>query len=292
MYSIPRKPLHMQQGMEEMIVPATGGSPSWRNVDNTRTQYMIPDDRCNGNTPFRRYPDGKLDVAYVGFKVIDALNKLKDLGKVEYLDQGEAALISLIVPHLPVMDRAMADIVVHLAPEEVEAIRGWIVAKEMAIANYNAGRGAGHLPGDFMQVDKSNKGEKEEEDMETRRPDMIKKSFCNVKMAAGDLVVDPLWSDRFKGTPLYDEAKKVEAESLKHEIEQAAKRIEQYKEKSKEEDGWRKQDALYSKRNLLESKLKLIELQGGKVEERDAKEVKNLLGKSLDDMDTLLKGMK
>ena len=162
MYNISRKPLHMQPEMGDMAVPSTGGSPSWRNVDNQRTQYSVSSERCNGNTPFRRYPDGKLDVAYVGFKVMDAVTKLRDLGDPKLLTQGEAALISLIVPHMPVMDRALATLVVKLAPEELIEIRSWLMAKEAAIAHYNAGHGAGRLPGDFMEVDKSLEAEEDD----------------------------------------------------------------------------------------------------------------------------------
>lgn len=167
MYPLTRKPLHMQKGMEAMIIEKPiGGSPSYRDMDKRYSDYQMPPDRCSGNTPLRRYADGRLDVPYVGFKVIEALDKLRELGDRKYLNQVERAVLSLIVPSMHFVDKGLARLLVKITPMEVEDIRIWVAAKLKATAHWNAGQGSGIAPGDFMDVNKSTAAEDEEKEAE------------------------------------------------------------------------------------------------------------------------------
>jgi len=150
----------MQKGKEELI--SKGGSPSYRPPETTvAEEYRNPSldglGRCDGNTPIRRYPNGILDVPYVGGKVMEAIDKGRH-GGIVMLNQLDKAMLSIMMPGSSIVDPAFGRILLKMTDQEIAQVRDWVSAKLHASAHWNAGQGSGMWPGDFADVNKS-KGE-------------------------------------------------------------------------------------------------------------------------------------
>lgn len=120
-------------------------NPSFQNQQKHESKYKSREASwMPGNSPFRRYANGMLDVSAAASKVIECLDKARDGG---YLNEMEKCVLSVVIPGLDALvPRAIAATKIKLSPEEVMNIRLLVGAKNREALNYNGGRGGGSTP--------------------------------------------------------------------------------------------------------------------------------------------------
>ena len=129
-----------------------GEESAYNVAPGVRPSYRTPPERVNGNPMFRRYPDGKLDVAYAVHQVVDALHRVKESGGHDQLNSLEKIALSVLFPMSfqyvdPGMAPAVASVQLRLGPAELLMIREAVGGHLAEEANWNAGRGGGSVPG-------------------------------------------------------------------------------------------------------------------------------------------------
>jgi len=120
-------------------------NPSFQKQQQHESKYKAREASwMPGNSPFRRYANGMLDVGAAASKVIECLDKARDGG---YLNEMEQCVLSVVIPGLDTLvPRAIAATKIRLSPEEIMKIRLLVGAKNREALNYNAGRGGGSTP--------------------------------------------------------------------------------------------------------------------------------------------------
>lgn len=107
--------------------------------------------RQDGNTPLRRYPNGRLDVDYVASKVIDIIHKAEMGGN---LTSFEKAMLTLILPgHFQMIDSKIAASMARITDTEKLLLATRVMRHFNEELNWNAGRGGGSVP--FRHVTKA-----------------------------------------------------------------------------------------------------------------------------------------
>jgi hypothetical protein len=115
----------------------------YRTPHNERT---VSPPRQDGNTPLRRYPDGRLDVPYVAHKIIEICHKMKDGGNTtDY----EKALLCLVLPQQfkKLIDPKIAQTMTKLSKDERFMLAMTVDKHRREELNWNAGMGGGSVPG-------------------------------------------------------------------------------------------------------------------------------------------------
>lgn len=88
------------------------------------------------------------------------------------------------------------------------------------------------------------------------------------KIAAGRVKLayhgDGDWLEKFKGSPLYDQALALEEQSLQLDIEEQQKRLARKAERESEDSTWDARDAICLKKRMLD--LELVKSQGGEAQ--------------------------
>lgn len=157
----PKVPVRFLESNDELLKSMDSGvkgSTDYINDTEVPTQasgvqssYRTPHDRVNGNSMFRRYLNGSLDMEHACHQVIDAVHRAKH-GAVPLFTQ-EAVALQVLFPLSfsgdvdPLMAASVAAVNLNLIPEEQALIRAKVAAHLAEEINYNAGLGGGSVPG-------------------------------------------------------------------------------------------------------------------------------------------------
>jgi hypothetical protein len=97
-----------------------------------------------GNSPCRRYANGKLDIEYVAQNVVDIIHKAEYGGKLNSL---ELAMLATIIPgkYYHTIDPLTAKTLFKITKEEKALVALHVFLHFQAEKNWNAGRGSGNL---------------------------------------------------------------------------------------------------------------------------------------------------
>lgn len=144
-----RVPLNLRKpGEGEAVVKSTSYRPGETHRLPVRDQYNDPKlaPRNVGCTPLRRYPNGKLDIKYVADTIVSLIHKAQDSGK---LTEFEKALLTVVLPNKFNfgMTNRLAGTMARLDDEEKILVAMTVHGHMKEVANWNAGRGGGSVPG-------------------------------------------------------------------------------------------------------------------------------------------------
>lgn len=147
-------PLNLRpQETSEEVAKSTSYRPGEIHPMTYRHPAQNPSlNREDGNTPLRRYPNGRLDVDYVAGQVIDVIHKAENAGN---LTNFEKAILTLILPgHFQLIDPQIAAAFTHppLTDEEKLLLATRVMRHFNEELNWNAGQGGGSVP--FRHVTK------------------------------------------------------------------------------------------------------------------------------------------
>jgi len=148
-----RVPLNLIQDKDKLEKAVSYKDTSYREVRSHPNTTIQPMDktRNDGNTPLRRYPDGKLDIHYVASFIIDVIHKMQNKG---YLTEFEKALLTVVLPtQFSSMNPGIANTMARVSDEEKMKLALEVTRHFNEELNWNAGRGGGSVP--FRHATKS-----------------------------------------------------------------------------------------------------------------------------------------
>jgi len=119
-------------------------NPSFRKQQMHESKYKAREMPWTaGNSAFRRYANGMLDMDNAVSKVMECMQKAREGG---YLNEMEKCVLSVIIPGMDMLvPKAIAATKVRLSMEETLKIRLLVSARNKEAMNYNGGRGGGSL---------------------------------------------------------------------------------------------------------------------------------------------------
>jgi len=148
-----RVPLNYRpQETADQVKKAVSKQTSYIPGETHPTMYRTPfNDRTiaprnNGCTVLRRYPDGRLDIAYVANKVIEIFHKMKDGGNTTEM---ERAIMCMALPKAfgKLIDSKIAQTMTKLTKDERLLLALYLDKHRREELNWNAGQGGGSVPG-------------------------------------------------------------------------------------------------------------------------------------------------
>lgn len=160
--NLPKRPIRFQEENSELLKSMDDyGSAKGRTdyVNDTdvvsvgpgvQSSYRTPDGRVSGNSLFRRYLNGSLDLEDACNKVIDAIHRVKE--NAAPLNSLEVVALSCLFPGQfdgvdPALASSVASVQFNLLPQECELIRQKVSSHLAEELNWNSGQGGGSVPG-------------------------------------------------------------------------------------------------------------------------------------------------